>query len=279
MVENHNDPALHTASPHPGILVADHFSESYGFGAFREEGTRDWLLTLTLDGRGEYRHRGETIACLPGDVLIFLPGTPHHYYTPRDSHWEFVWTHFVPEPRWVEWLQLPGNDTGLIRLHIAQGNSREKLFSTFQRLIHSTRESGYYSELLSLNALEEILLLIAKLASQEKKLDQRIEETLACLTHDLKHAHTVRELAAHVSLSPSRFAHLFKQQVGDSVVETLLKLRLRYASRLLEHTDLPIAEVAEQVGFRSPFYFSKQFKISFGVSPSRYRARARGGSS
>jgi AraC family transcriptional regulator of arabinose operon len=88
---------------------------------------------------------------------------------------------------------------------------------------------------------------------------------------------SVAGLAGLVGLSPSRLTHLFKETVGASIVQTVLQLRLRQAARLLEFTDLTVAEIAAQVGFESAFYFSRQFKAHYGVSPSTYREM--GGSS
>ena len=51
---------------------------------------------------------------------------------------------------------------------------------------------------------------------------------------------------------------------------------LRQAARLLLFTALGIEEVARQVGFQSAFYFSRQFKQHYGLSPSAYRLAQRG---
>ncbi|MBS4216757.1 helix-turn-helix transcriptional regulator [Bacillus sp. FJAT-49711] len=66
-------------------------------------------------------------------------------------------------------------------------------------------------------------------------------------------------------------SHLFREQVGHSIMATLLSMRLRHAARLLEYTNLPISEIAREVGFSSPFYFTKQFTSFFGLNPSMFR--------
>ena len=130
---------------------------------------------------------------------------------------------------------------------------------------------------LVLNALEEILILLAQhqarvVTSAE---DHRVESVLHYLNQHFYAPITVDELAALVALSPSRLAHLFKAQVGASIVATLLTIRLRQAARLLVFTSLGIQEVARQVGFHSVFYFSRRFKDQYGASPSAYRQRQR----
>ncbi len=88
MAENHNDPAAFppledTLAPAPGLLVADHFIRGGEYETYRSKGTRDWLITFTLDGEGTYLLDGNAYPCTKGDLIILLPGTTHHYHTKK----------------------------------------------------------------------------------------------------------------------------------------------------------------------------------------------------
>jgi AraC family transcriptional regulator of arabinose operon len=274
MVDNHNKPAKTSYTPPPGVLVSGHFHETHGYEVFRPEGTRDWLLTLTLGGSGRFSMEEETLTPNEGDIVLLPPGTPHHYYAPRDGYWEFVWAHFIPELRWLELLRLPQNESGALRFSLGTSSTYERLKSALLRLVRENRHTGRHAELLSLNALEEALIHLGQYTVvTEQRLDDRITDTLNYLIDHLNASHNISSLASRVALSPSRFSHLFKEQTGDSVMETLLKLRLKHGARLLKHAPSLVSEVAAQVGFQSPFYFTKQFTAMFGVSPSEYRRK------
>ncbi|MDQ6420629.1 helix-turn-helix domain-containing protein [Paenibacillus sp. LHD-117] len=274
MVDYINDPAINEDRHPPGVLISGYFTEPFGYGTYRPNGTRDWLITLTLSGRGEYKLRNETFPCGEGDIVLLPPGTPHHYYTPPESCWEFVWAHFVPESRWLEWLRIPADEYGMIRISLGGTSATyERTAGAFRRLIRESRHTGRYGELLSLNALEEVLLHMTQFAAKESHADPRIDDTLTFLIDHLHLPHSIEGLAGRVSLSPSRFSHLFKEQTGDSVMETLLKLRLKRAARLLRHTSMLVSEIAGEVGFQSPFYFTKQFTAIYGTSPTEYRKK------
>jgi AraC family transcriptional regulator of arabinose operon len=154
---------------------------------------------------------------------------------------------------------------------------RQRIERAFARLVNDSRGAGALHNELALNALEEILLLATQTytQSQTRQLDPRIEAVLAHVSTRLDAPISVPELARSVALSPSRLAHLFKAEVGDSITRMHLKLRLRHAARLLEFTSRQISEIAHDVGFQSPFYFSHQFKAHYGVSPQTYRSRIR----
>ncbi|WP_435527611.1 helix-turn-helix domain-containing protein [Microbacterium aurantiacum] len=86
----------------------------------------------------------------------------------------------------------------------------------------------------------------------------------------------VGELAAFVGVSPSHLAALFRQATGGGVVAHHLSLKMARARRLLDTTDLTVAEVARQVGMDDAFYSSRQFRKTHGASPTAYRAHHKG---
>lgn len=85
---------------------------------------------------------------------------------------------------------------------------------------------------------------------------------------------TIAELGRRAGLSRTALAERFTKHVGMPPISYLTKWRLQLASGLLSGTFLPIAQIAEQVGYESEASFSKSFKRSFGVSPSGWRRSA-----
>lgn len=131
---------------------------------------------------------------------------------------------------------------------------------------------------LALCSLEEVVLLTAARAeSRRSGVDPRIRRAEDLIAADPGAPHTVRSLAERVRLSPSRFAHLFTEQIGRSPMRALLQARLLHAARLLEVTELPVERVAAASGFGSPFHFSRVFRQRYGVPPGEYRQGLRDG--
>ena len=86
----------------------------------------------------------------------------------------------------------------------------------------------------------------------------------------------VAELAAMVGVSPSHLAALFRQATGGGVHAHHQALKMARARALLDTTDLPVAEVGRRVGLDDPFYFSRQFRRTHGMSPRAYREQHKG---
>ena len=87
---------------------------------------------------------------------------------------------------------------------------------------------------------------------------------------------SLKVLAGEVALSPGYLSTLFKDIFGITFHEYLTVERLERAKILILSTGLKNYEIAEQVGFEDPNYFSTAFKKRFGLSPSKYRASAGG---
>ncbi|MEU1200669.1 AraC family transcriptional regulator [Streptomyces sp. NPDC005813] len=125
---------------------------------------------------------------------------------------------------------------------------------------------------LTLCSLEEIVLLATARAERRGPgVDARIRHAESLIAADPGVPHTVRSLAAAVSLSPSRFAHLFTEQLGRSPMRALRDARLLHAARLLEATELPVGRVAAASGFTSAFHFNRVFRQRYGMPPGAYR--------
>ncbi len=271
--------AADTQSPPAGVLVTGHFREGPGYAVRRAHGSGNWLVTYTVAGHGLYRQAGLSLLTHAGDLVLLQPGAEHDYSVPEGELWEFLWAHFHPEISWLSWLHLPPVGTGLSRASLRSGTSRERALQAFLRLHADACASGAMRQELAMNGLEELLLLAVSECDPwgRHQLDPRIAHVLGVISNDLRAEHSVESLAREVALSPSRLSHLFKEQVGDSLVNTLLVLRLRQAARLLEFTDRPVGAIAEDVGFSSSFYFARQFRRRYGASPREYRQGSRRG--
>lgn len=88
---------------------------------------------------------------------------------------------------------------------------------------------------------------------------------------------SIRELAAAVSLSESQLSRVFRQATAMSPAAFLWGLRTDRLAELLTTTSLSVEAAAAATGWRNPSSASRAFRRRFGVSPSEFALRARGG--
>ena len=79
---------------------------------------------------------------------------------------------------------------------------------------------------------------------------------------------SVETIGAELGLSRVQLYRKVKALTGQSPVELLRRARLQRGRQLLQSTDKTVSEVAYEVGFSAPSYFTKCFKDEYGISPS-----------
>ena len=81
-------------------------------------------------------------------------------------------------------------------------------------------------------------------------------------------------LASSLGLSYTVFRRMFQKETGHAPLAYQLEIRINRARVLLEQTDQPVSEIAQQTGFANVFYFSKMFSKRAGQTPSACRQAA-----
>lgn len=122
---------------------------------------------------------------------------------------------------------------------------------------------------------EEIMAVLQQSMCGEQNLGQPtsllVKQSLAYLQQNFDQNLSRRQLAKAVGVSENYLSQIFRQELGISPWECLSRLRIQKAKELLTSTDRSITEVACQVGFDDPAYFSRVFKKMVGKSPQAFR--------
>jgi two-component system response regulator YesN len=82
---------------------------------------------------------------------------------------------------------------------------------------------------------------------------------------------SLNEIASLINLSPNHFSAVFSQQTSQTFKDYLTNVRIQKAKELLRTTSLRSSDIAYQVGYNDPHYFSFVFKKNTGLSPSEFR--------
>ncbi|MHB0951546.1 MAG: helix-turn-helix domain-containing protein [Allorhizobium sp.] len=86
---------------------------------------------------------------------------------------------------------------------------------------------------------------------------------------------SLEEIAAAAGLSQFHFLRAFKASTGRTPIQWLQDFRVELASGLLAATDMPLAQLALDVGFKNQSHFTNVFRRATGTTPAQWRARAR----
>ena len=121
-------------------------------------------------------------------------------------------------------------------------------------------------------------ILSSALAYRDSQPNSQYKNMIRQAKEYLDHHYTdpelsLNEVASQVNLSASHFSVVFSQETNQTFKEYLTETRINKAKELLRMTTLRSADIAYQVGYNDPHYFSSVFKKNTGFSPIEFRSQ------
>ena len=240
----------------------------------RPGGMKGYIINLTVQGRGKVFDGGQAFECEPGDLLLFPPDVAHDYGRAPDSReWFHRWVYFRPRGFWAPWLDWPRQGKGVGRLRLRDAALLKEFDELFTQIDACHRGGKSTSEELAINLLERLLIRCAEEAPgyQSRPLDARVQAACQYIADNLADELTLDDIARQVCLSPSRLAHVFREQMGVNIVRWREDQRIILAKHMLQSTSTPVSAIAGRVGYDDQLYFSRVFRKRVGVSPTEFR--------
>ncbi|MBD7968547.1 helix-turn-helix domain-containing protein [Paenibacillus gallinarum] len=247
-----------------GDILSGHFNEDDTYSHSRPKGMGDWLMVYTLEGEG-YFHTPEGCKHIhAGELGLLRADTPHEYGTVEGCRWNFIWVHFH---KLMEISYLPQEE--FLIVPIPDGYTQQRVTDGLEHILYHARERSDYWYALCENTIREIILLLAQ--QLHRKHDPRIILTLQNLSHSMNNEIRIQDLADAAGLSSSRLSHLFKEEMGESMIEHVNRMRIKQAAIYMEHMGRTATEAAHDVGFNNYNHFANLFRRMIGVSPAKFR--------
>ncbi len=244
---------------------------------WREGNLRSWNLYFTLDGQGELLLKDRSLKVEAGFLLLLAPKLERADRLIEATRcWEFFRLHFNPARtllRQTEWFGQRSVSTCRVR----DPGLRIRLAAILEEMneINLHRPDMTQRDRLMEVMTETVLLRIAGEQGLPRgtlgAIDPRIALVIDRIHRRIGASHPLAELAHEAGLSRSQFHLLFRASMGRSPQEYLEERRLELARFYLTTTAQSVAEIAANVGYADPFYFTNRFRRRFGLSPRGLR--------
>lgn len=156
----------------------------------------------------------------------------------------------------------------------------KKYLDLFYGIIsHLAQTNGIQDELITARILEIIYYLKTD-ASPNHYLQtygygrfKNLANVLAYINLNFKNKITLIELAKIAGYSPQHLLVIFSKTFGQTPIEYVIKKRLAFSLEKLSNTSQQLCQIAQDCGFSTQSYYTKQFKKEYGVTPAKYRKR------
>lgn len=242
----------------------------YGKQKFLTErdGKDSYLLFYTFGGTGFVRQNNHTITVRHGQMLLMDCRAPQTYGTASSAdHWYHHWAHV--EGAGVEATAKRLGLPVLTPISVSRSRIQPHFDTIIERLEAEGVENGEIVGLAVHNLLSGLLIARARANSPT---DSPVVLAQNYVADHFAEAISVEDLARASAVSTSYLTKLFRQQLGTSPHDFLLRYRITRAKQLLMETDLPIGEIARKVGFTSESNFSYRFSQMCSTTPRAYRS-------
>ncbi len=240
----------------------------------RHEGCTELLYVFA--GEGVYTAGGHSYPIGAGDVLLYNQGDLHEVIS--SSSREICDYCFG-----IAGLTFEGLPTGHLcaagEAFVRPAGGRNAELASLSRLLYQTTEENTpISREIAGHLLPALILLAAGLPADERSQTQDKNIVLAHRMRQYIGQHfqnplTLEEIGAVFGISPYHAAHIFKEVVGVSPIQYMIRCRIGEAQNLLIASDYSATQIAAMVGYASVQHFNAIFTKIVGLPPIRYRKR------
>jgi AraC-like DNA-binding protein len=233
----------------------------------------DHLLIYCRAGRGWLESGDGRFEVGGGDLLLLPRGQAHAYGADAERPWTIHWVHFDGALS-EDFLRLLG------WIGVRRIGMQPRLMADFEALLGLHRQGLHPAHFVhAAHQLQALLSSLAVLPARTTLKSGRVLDVEAVRAVMRSHLHgslELDELAAQFKLSRFHFAKTYRALTGHAPIQDFIQLKMAQACRLLDQGTLEVRQIAEQLGYDDPYYFSRLFRKVVGMAPSHYRALHQG---
>ena len=245
-------------------------------------------LGFLYEGEGSLHTSDAVIPIKTPAVIVVPPNLPHMMQADAGCVCRWNWIYVDPvqmlpglSPRLANDLNryqhtLCGVDC------VIDGTEHQRIYTIVKLILEEMNGMGSYYQQAVRDLFGALFMLLLRIKPVEAGLPNVKNQRIGSITPAVNYIAenymndvTVDVLAQLCHISTSHFRRLFKQTLGWAPQEYLQIVRIEHACELLYNGDLSITEIGIRVGYPSTSSFSRQFNRLHGISPGRWRQKAR----
>jgi len=254
------------------VTDAGWFPRAHRHLRIRPGGADEAIVIVCVAGSGWVDVDGTRVRVTPSTAALIPPRVPHSYGADDGDPWTIWWCHVRGSDLADLWSAI-GADASrpLVSLRAV-----DRVTVLLDEIVTALERDQSPARLLATAGIAWRLMTQLAVDRRLPEQGEPLERAMRYLEERVDGTIRVSDLARLVGVSTSHLGALFRDATGGGVLAYHTGLKMARARRLLDTTDLHVAEVAREVGYDDPFYFSRQFRRVHGVSPSDYRAQRKG---
>jgi AraC family transcriptional regulator of arabinose operon len=253
-----------------GLFLTDvgFYPDAAGHYRARPAGSSAAILLYVRKGRGIVQIPERTVRLSADEALVIPPGTPHIYFADREEPWSLFWVH-------AGGAALSGYLKSSGKRKLTGPGAAQRMEMYFE-MIFQTLQEGLTDG--NFRYLDRLLQTVFAEVFWREEADRTagsnpvVSQIIRYFYRNLGRMLTLADLSEETGLSVSRISALFRKYTGSAPLVFFTRLKMERACYLLRTSTMNVGEVAQELGFADPYYFSRVFTRVVGQSPRAYRS-------
>lgn len=235
----------------------------------RKEGVDQYIFFYCTEGKGIISVDNKEYILQKNEAFCIPRNKGHFYYACDENPWSILWVHIKGE----DTKYFPLDECRII--HFSTEASINRMFFLFD-LLFRVLDVSYYSLGNFIYISQVLNLIMGETYCREKPKsvsseNRQVTYIVRFMYKNLDKNLTLKQILDEFKCSKSHLNDIFQKATQHSPMDFYINLKVQEACKLLRSTDLLIYEVAERLGYKDQYYFSRTFKKITGMSPSDYR--------
>ena len=202
------------------------------------------------------------------DLMLYHPGQFHAQSTQEDTTCSYLTITFDMDCKLGDELKNKVFHT------------KKSVYQVLSKYMKAIQSNNFLSSEFAMLYLKEVLILLFQSerneeteisnTMQEHYENTLLNEILIFIHNNIYSSFTVEDICQKFSVSRSTLQTLFNTNIKTTPKQYISRIKLNQAKLLIQEHKYTISEISDILGFTSIHYFSRKFKLQFGVSPTDY---------
>ncbi|MGQ1783955.1 MULTISPECIES: AraC family transcriptional regulator [unclassified Saccharicrinis] len=254
------------------ITHIGHFPNAKGHYRNRPFGCSQYILIYCRSGEGWIILDDQKYILQQNQYFIIPPKTKCSYGANDSNPWDNYWIHYTGKNA----INYSPTCSKPITIPESKYSRLEDRLIVFEEMLQNMEQFSNFESVVFANVSLKYFLTTLKhidcyRISQEVSIKDHVNTAVTYMKNNLTKRLTLKALSEVCQCSESNLYKVFMKKMRCSPIEYFLQQKMQRACRYLSSTHLKIKDIAYELGYDDPYYFSRLFTKHIGKSPTQYR--------
>lgn len=234
----------------------------------REDGIEEYIYMYCTEGEGAIQVNEKQYLLRENEAFCIPRFQKHCYRSDKGNPWSIFQIHFKGE----DTPYFPLDDCKIVKFRSSYASNQ--MMYLFDQLFRVLNEKYTLGNFIYMSQILSVILTETYHREKESKIVNQNKHVTSIVQYMHRHIDdnlSMESICKEARLSKSYVNAIFLKYTQLAPMEFFINLKMQEACRMLRSSDLYVYEIAQRLGYKDQYYFSRVFKKVVGISPREYK--------